>query len=1206
MPVPIEVLVIDDNCASDLAPTNKLPMALELAAGRTVSVGWARDYAEAQEKKFLDDPDLRVVLLDQVFDDPECRHLDEELRPVEHRGGLETRQGFLIARRIAADRGRLRPAILVFTREGEEVGDAEALHEKEFIDQYQGKPETYASGDAGFAQLVDFLARHLDPLRWAEARVAIDLAFGRFLISRLPEWRRDAHCVLEPLLEAAHRLTGGVLTLRTWRAAQEQRLLPDLTSVWRKDSLWKQVLRPLGEAKPWRPWDPEGKAPGRLRYFRLSEATRGNLLRIVVLLDPSTLPELSAHQRAQLEALPEVRSPEALGMGEGRVRGMNLFRLPLPWCCPGGGLPWLIGTWYEVPTDGDWVPLAAYREAALVDGGRLTAALQDVYDAVKPHPLRRNQRERPCKGLLAEGVLINRKEMGREGPFDNWRTPFFPLNLLNLHPDPAQSAPLRPQYLQRLAQLGDWLDALASWFAWGSLPPLSGPRPFDQARIDVERLLRGEAVEVAADRWWVQPNRRVGRPMREKGCLTVAGARLEFPARTRCLGIEGKRGLHIGEEIQLADCELVCERRGEATLPLFEEMTFDHPLVLRGGRVVDGEGQPAELRFRRCTFRAGVTVGGVAASRLVFQDCAFENRGEARITNLDGVEGVRLEDARATIPVRIANIRGGAVRVDGVFSQLHLGPNLRLTERLHLDLAGPGKATVQHSSATGRFSADVRENVELAVEHCRWDDGQVDCMAGAKLLRLRSVVFEERLFVNGPPVGQGKGPVRTTALELERCQLRQSLVIRGDLAIKVVESRIEEHVTARGVDLRSLEFRDVTVGGALDLRGLRMHGPFAMRGCFIGEFFRAEEAQLQAFTLAATNCVGNLMFAGSHFHGPLRVAQRGEDRPDVAELGDNRELAGVVLRDQVDFSAAVFDQLADFSHTVMEHEAKFQGARFKSKADFRGLQAGGNLVFTGAKFSGEALFGQAIVEGLLDMQEAEFSDPPNFSGATLERVVRLGRVRWPDKAGQPAARFRDTVCNGLLDLSTPFTHVGERMREFQIDLTGATVERLELDPRHMRASLDAAARSRESDRGQRHRLARLARLFETALSKEMRFTEADEFYRRANRYQGGFIRGTLLDWLWGHGTRPWLVFIWLLLLVGVLFGLTELASWQMHRSFADIPDAARTCVASIFFTDLPKAEGMPAWFPWSATVLLLLAVVLLNLFFAGLARKLLR
>lgn len=68
----------------------------------------------------------------------------------------------------------------------------------------------------------------------------------------------------------------------------------------------------------------------------------------------------------------------------------------------------------------------------------------------------------------------------------------------------------------------------------------------------------------------------------------------------------------------------------------------------------------------------------------------------------------------------------------------------------------------------------------------------------------------------------------------------------------------------------------------------------------------------------------------------------------------------------------------------------------------------------------------------------------------------------------------------------------------------------------------------------------------------------------------------------------------------------ELAAWQTSRTLTDMPEAARASLASIFFTDVPKPDGMPVWFPWSATALLLAGVVLLNLFFAGLARKLLR
>jgi hypothetical protein len=428
---------------------------------------------------------------------------------------------------------------------------------------------------------------------------------------------------------------------------------------------------------------------------------------------------------------------------------------------------------------------------------------------------------------------------------------------------------------------------------------------------------------------------------------------------------------------------------------------------------------------------------------------------------------------------------------------VELGPNLQIAGRVKLELQGPSAVVLKHLSANEELHVDCSPQVSLEMLHSKVGETQLRFQAGAGGLRAEAVIFGGRVFLTGPS-DPSSADATAIPVRFDRCSMRGSLLPRGDLDLSVTGSRLAMGLLACGIRLRGLRLGDTTLKGALDLRQSHILGPFEVRGSIIEQFFRAEETHFQSFTVAGSNCLGNLLFARSHFHGPVCIAQPGETGQDPQRSDD---LAGVVLREQVDFSEAIFDQRADLSHVVMEYEAKFQRAQFLGPADFAGLQASGNLIFADAVFRGPAVFDAMILEGVFDAHRAMFTQPPCFTSSSFARSVRLSRVCWPVVKGQPAADFRDCACAGLLDLSDPREVGGKPVAaasNFAVDLAGASADRLNLSFPSMCASLEGARRQLRHCRSeevsqQRYRVMKLARLFEAALLREMRFQDADHF-----------------------------------------------------------------------------------------------------------------
>jgi hypothetical protein len=175
---------------------------------------------------------------------------------------------------------------------------------------------------------------------------------------------------------------------------------------------------------------------------------------------------------------------------------------------------------------------------------------------------------------------------------------------------------------------------------------------------------------------------------------------------------------------------------------------------------------------------------------------------------------------------------------------------------------------------------------------------------------------------------------------------------------------------------------------------------------------------------------------------------------------------------------------------------------------------------------------------------------------------------------------------------------GNQHAEFWVDLLDATTDRMVLDEASMALAMRAAQGTPEQQM-------RLARLYESALLKEMQFDKADNYYREAKNLEPGRWNG-LKDQIWKHGTDPLQPLRWLGAMAVILLAYLLAISWILERSPGETAYQWIGLFQNLVFIESPKVEGFPWWVQIVPGVCVGFGAILMNLFFAALARKLLR
>lgn len=1165
MPRTPTVLFIDDHHET---LTAGLQQAVDAATGKgRFQVVGARDYVEAKmalgvgPEDAAHQLDVRVILLDQFFEVRRGgRFLREDLELAQNPApALQDEQGLWIAQRLHAELGHLCPPIYLFTARGAEFSQVGDLVEGGIIEpQYRDKPRTMEAGDENYDALVRFLRRWLNPLAYLQdhldddALQGVDSMLRRFVEQHLADWRRDTPAILDRLIETAVRHTNGFLTFETWRRVQAEQ--PAVDPRWNDGRLWQRLLRPFGvEEGRWQSWrqGQEVDSTGRLCFFRITGTPQ-----VLMWIDPRAIPaDLTRRARqgllGQVPRFPERRDNVELG---------KVYRWDLPAVAPGSTLPFLLGTVVHLPGDiRKWLPLSVHRARELREGEHLGPALLDVVEAFEPAVNRQlteaggfriteQDRIPPGWGMLAEGALVFTGEQAQAAPAKPGRR--------RRRPFTERRAPLWP-----LHALGLSPD-----------PARAEPLPYSYLQN-----LDHEARWLVVLTHWFAHGRlpdsvhggHLARAWREARSLAQAedtplnlndwwdyeGERPPHAeAEGRPLHLHG-RTIHLRAESRCLSPEPRPRLRvsqpvylSDCTLVL--NATPQGPLSLFEQVLFE-----KKVRLHRCTLVDGE--GNPAP--LIVRDCRFESGFEVKQMDVPEVHFERCSSASqpgSELALQETRAQGEA--------KFTLGPGLAKLTRSDV-----GRLTVLLTDSASRF--------QFADRSTCW---------GSVALR------------------GATGPGSPADVLLEQCHLRGEVSAGGELALYIRHSELDDDLSCHKA-LSQVDLDGVTLHGTLNLGGASVPQGVRIAGGQLGHAVNGSGGRFGPVIVRGTTCAGVWQFHDARFDGDVCIAQSRSAAGNSPEM-----LTRVVFREQLDFSGAQFHGLADFSNVVSEHEVNFQQAHFHADADFRRIQVRGNIIFSECEFHGQAQFDRAIVGGVFDAQGSQFTQPASFVQATLGRAVRLARARWPQGLDRPAVSFADALVEGMLDLAEPLDGHGKPLDPFWVDLTGVSSGQVSLAFAHQKYSFDACVRHPRSGDPSLHdyQVMALARLFEASLVKEVRFDEADYFYRKAKDHGPCRWWARPLRWLsrqfWGHGTQPWLAFAWLVGL-SALFAL--LVALLEGTSVAAYPQVLREAFGHVILGESQLTEK-PLGLAVDVTLMALFAfqAIFVNLFFVALARKMLR
>ncbi len=1102
--------------------------------------------------------------------------------------------GVVMLERILATVGELRPILVVLLSVHTDMRPVDALQRDGVIDHYQAIPNEFRGGDAAFDQLVTFIRWQLQPLHAIRRQgVIVEKSFARFLTMKRRDWRCYTTTMLMRLADLAEQQNDCLLDIGTYRHAVAQGLLPDLDRYWGQAQCWLQALAGFKQLRPWHPWCERTPDSARVRFFREQAASsegRSTAVRVLMLIDPRYYSDYTTGERQEIE--------KHFCSLAGSCPGVPI-RIDLPARAPGSRAPWLLGAWFELSLDGEheWVPLTVLRQRSIAKQP-LRTIVRDLVAAVASGSGENSLVANDRYGVLFDGVLV--KRVGSQiVASDQWCTPLLPLHRLHIAPDPTATNPLPYQFLQQLHNLNDWLRIATYWFTWGLLPDLNTREDVARCWQGIQDLLHGVAIDIDIRGWWSGSQRR---DVAELERVERREERLHFSDEVRCLDQPGTRSLTVRQVVSLISCVCRCDIgvAGEA-VALFEQIAFVRSVSLHRCRIEQSDGHLGVLSMVDCWFHDGLNLSGIQASGIELVRCRFQttSRGQPvlSLSNTVLAGSVRFVDCvfqgegrieHCQIQDLIAHCHGG---------ELFFGPNLVVQTCLELDLCAGAVAVVSHAELRDRVDVRLDDRASLTLQYCRFSqDIYLDLTAGCRPVCMARCQVGGHFSIIGPAdvPTSADGTIGDVLLGIEECRLDRDLKTTGWLSMQLRDVFIEQNLVVRKC-LSRLRMDDCQVGCDVELSDTQVLGDIEMQRVRIDRQLRAERGRFQRMSMAATLCLGEGLFAGSRYQGGVHLAlQRDESDEPVA-------ICSTLFRNQLDFSHAIFEGVGDFAHVICERLLRFDGAKFMAEANFSGLQADSHVSFHKACFCAAADFRRCSVGGLFEMQQAIFHYPPVFDGSTFRGSLRFRDTQWPP-SGQSgiAGSFQKVVVGAMLELCDPRDTDGYplpsvRSAEFAVDCKDASIAALDLDERFMTSILDyeekiLAQLPQTERRNYRGRLLGVAQLFERSQREKLNFRAADAFVRRGNRYspRPGL---TLMRWLWGHGTQPALPMLWMVGLFVVVW-----TSWLVLNKFL-FADA---------LTLSPKLMINLPWLGLAVAAFTFGEIVLLTMFFAALARKLLR
>ncbi|HAL25174.1 MAG TPA: hypothetical protein DCP25_00330 [Chloroflexi bacterium] len=265
---------------------------------------------------------------------------------------------------------------------------------------------------------------------------------------------------------------------------------------------------------------------------------------------------------------------------------------------------------------------------------------------------------------------------------------------------------------------------------------------------------------------------------------------------------------------------------------------------------------------------------------------------------------------------------------------------------------------------------------------------------------------------------------------------------------------------------------NVVVRGRLDLSTVdTVARVFECHACsFEGDVVASNVTFARTIDLSGSRFAGSVNFRGANFNAPALF--RAVDAPgaDVFDRPQKcvQQPLPACFEGRVDFSLAVFHDLASLDGSMFRKPAEFRDTRFTDAtfnstafvaAAFDGAAFRGGALFNTAVLNGKASFSEADFRGHTDFSLAHFNGGADFSGAQLAQGASFFAAQFKDapRSGT-AARFQGATAGGDLNFTFAyFAPAGDRdvTANFADFVSGAALVLRDLDePEHFRFRMD--------------------------------------------------------------------------------------------------------------------------------------------------------
>lgn len=627
--------------------------------------------------------------------------------------------------------------------------------------------------------------------------------------------------------------------------------------------------------------------------------------------------------------------------------------------------------------------------------------------------------------------------------------------------------------------------------------------------------------------------------------LQIKNETIEFYEQFFITGnIESKQ--EIPESIELSDCKLVFFMDASNRPIVFNNLCFERTISIIGCSIEENDDdRQKEIRFKNCIFKGQLIINKCNNIGIILENCIFESNTKLVITNTN----------LSTIKILSCRFQGNQ-NIESKRGVVEIKNN---TIERNLDLAGNifnGPVMIENSEIMGIANITTSE----FIRGLHWSSFSRDSF---KISECNFSSDNEQETLNfSPKMIEGNlvfsNISQKFSLKIRKLQITGNIQIHQNnnpLSIEIFDTNLQGNLTLNG------KFCDCNLGPSLKIQGLQ-----------------AENTDIQNLWISGTDFQGNVSFANAQI-----------DKTDVSLPGRKiesevqKQYQPVLFCGQVSFFKVKFKNLVDFSYTVFEKETNFKESIFYGNTLFQEARFYSYVSFENASFLNNLSFYHSNFEGVANFREVQFK-PKEITDINFDRTRFIGLLNLDKiEIKEASLRFNEAIIEHI------------QMNNPEIFINSLQLQQKKLEK----------IKNPEEKKKQYSALFWQASMFEQIMLRVNAQEKADEFFCYARNYEykakGQSVKSFCLNLLWGYGTSFKKALLWMILWPIWVAAAIYLFIPELH-DLNKIMDYFMN-----FFTGAaPNLEILTWWIKGLTSIVLLIQIFLMNLFFAALIRKFLR